>query len=158
MGELFKQSDIVKKLQRYCVYQDRCHKDVVDKMKLMKIPYSLHDNVLVELIKDDFLNEERFAIAYVRGKFIYKKWGRNKIRMELKRRKISDYCIKKGFEEIDGNKYEEVLLGLLQKKIDSLKAIKGYQKNYKAAQFVMNKGYEGDLVWSLIKTHFSEIK
>ena len=58
MSNLFNQSDIVKKLQRYCVYQDRCHKDVVDKMKLMKIPYSLHDNVIVELIKDDFLNEK----------------------------------------------------------------------------------------------------
>jgi len=114
--------------------------------------------LIYELIQNDFLNEERFAIAYVRGKFIYKKWGRNKIRMELKRRKISDYCIKKGFAEIDGETYEKVLLELLEKKIDSLKAIKGYQKNYKAAQFAMNKGYEGDVVWSLIKTHFSEIE
>ena len=83
MSELFRQSDIVKKLQRYCVYQDRCHKEVVDKMKLMKIPYSLHDNVIVELIKDDFLNEERFVFSFVRGKFRIKKWGKIKLRNEL---------------------------------------------------------------------------
>ena len=59
-------------------------------------------------------------------------------------------------QEIEEDRYEEVLLSLLNKKIDSLKAIKGYQKNYKAAQFVMNKGYEGDIVWALIKTHFPE--
>ena len=112
--------------------------------------------LIYEMIQHDLLNEERFAVAFVRGKFIYKKWGRVKIKMELKRRKISDYCIKKGIKEIDGDKYEEVLQGLLEKKITSLKTVKGYQKNYKAAQFVMNKGYEGDIVWALIKEHFSE--
>jgi regulatory protein len=114
--------------------------------------------LIYELIQHDFVNEERFTISYVRGKFIYKKWGRVKIRMELKKRKISDYCIKKGMQEIDGDKYEEVLLGLLKKKIESLTSIKGYQKNYKAAQFVMNKGYEGDIVWALIKAHFPDPK
>jgi regulatory protein len=146
------------KIAKYCAYQERCHQEVREKLYSYGLVPDDVELLIYELIQNNFLNEERFAIAYVRGKFIYKKWGKNKIRMELKRRKISDYCIKKGFEEIDGDKYEEVLLGLLQKKIESLKAIKGYQKNYKAAQFVMNKGYEGDLVWSLIKTHFSEIK
>jgi regulatory protein len=139
---------------RYCSYQERSPFEVKQKLREYALPSDKVDELMDLLIDDNFINEERFAVAYVRGKFIYKKWGRNKIRMELKRRKISDYCIKKGFEEIDGDKYEEVLLGLLQKKIESLKAIKGYQKNYKAAQFVMNKGYEGDIVWSLIKMHF----
>ena len=144
------------KIAKYCTYQERCHQEVRDKLYTFGLTPDDVELLIYEMIQHDFLNEERFAVAFVRGKFMYKKWGRNKIRMELKRRKISDYCIKKGMNEIDGDKYEEVLIGLLRKKIDSLKTIKGYQKNYKAAQFVMNKGYEGDIVWALIKEHFTE--
>lgn len=110
--------------------------------------------LIYEMIQHDFLNEERFAIAYVRGKFMYKKWGRNKIRLELKRRKISEYCIKKGMKEIDEDKYYDVLKELINKKINSLKAIKPYQKNYKAVQYVMGKGYESDIAWAIIKSDF----
>ena len=107
MSELFRQSDIVKKLQRYCVYQDRCHKEVVDKMKLMKIPYSLHDNVIVELIKDDFLNEERFVFSFVRGKFRIKKWGKIKLRNELFQRNITSFLINNAISQINDNDYME---------------------------------------------------
>ncbi|MFB1003873.1 MAG: regulatory protein RecX [Bacteroidia bacterium] len=144
------------KIAKYCAYQERCHQEVRDKLYSFGLSPDDVELLIYEMIQHDLLNEERFAVAFVRGKFIYKKWGRVKIKMELKRRKISDYCIKKGIKEIDGDKYEEVLQGLLEKKISSLKTIKGYQKNYKAAQFVMNKGYEGDIVWALIKEHFSE--
>ena len=144
------------KIAKYCAYQERCHQEVRDKLYSFGLSPDDVELLIYEMIQHDLLNEERFAVAFVRGKFIYKKWGRVKIKMELKRRKISDYCIKKGIKEIDGDKYEEVLQGLLEKKITSLKTVKGYQKNYKAAQFVMNKGYEGDIVWALIKEHFSE--
>ncbi len=144
------------KIAKFCAYQERCHQEVRDKLYSFGLSPDDVELLIFEMIQHDFLNEERFAIAFVRGKFIYKKWGRVKIRMELKRRKISDYCIKKGMREIDGAKYAEVLHGLLEKKISSLKTIKGYQKNYKAAQFVMNKGYEGDVVWAHIKEHFSD--
>ena len=143
------------KIAKYCAYQERCHQEVRDKLYSYSLATDDVELIIYELIQQDFLNEERFALAYVRGKFIYKKWGRNKIRMELKRRKISDYCIKKGLQQIDPDKYEEVLTALITKKINSLKAIKGYQKNYKAAQFVMNKGYESDIIWAIIKEHFS---
>lgn len=144
------------KIAKYCAYQERCHQEVRDKLYSFGLSPDDVELLIYEMIQHDLLNEERFTVAFVRGKFIYKKWGRVKIKMELKRRKVSDYCIKKGMKEIDGDKYEEVLQGLLEKKINSLKTIKGYQKNYKAAQFVMNKGYEGDIVWALIKEHFSE--
>lgn len=146
------------KIAKYCAYQERCHQEVRDKLYTFGLAPNDVEEIIYEMIQHDFLNEERFAIAFVRGKFIYKKWGRVKIRLELKRRKISDYCIKKGMKEIDEDKYQSVLLGLLEKKIESLKSIKGYQKNYKAAQFVMNKGYEGDIVWALIKEHFPDKK
>ena len=109
------------KIAKYCAYQERCHQEVRDKLYSFGLAPDDVELIIYELIQQDFLNEERFALAYVRGKFIYKKWGRNKIRMEFKRRKISDYCIKKGLLQIDPDKYEEVLTELITKKINSLK-------------------------------------
>jgi len=143
------------KIAKYCAYQERCHQEVRDKLYSFGLAKVDVEEIIYELIKQDFLNEQRFALAFVRGKFRYKKWGRNKIVQELKRRKISDYCIKKGLQEIQEEQYMDVLTELLRKKIASLKAIKGYQKNYKAVQFVLTKGYESDLAWSIIKEHFT---
>ena len=142
------------RIAKYCAYQERCHQEVRDKLFTFGLEPADVEEIIVELIQQDFLNEERFAIAFVRGKFIYKKWGRNKIKLELKRRKISDYCIKKGLLHIDDGAYMEALISILQKKIDRQKGIKNYQKNYKAAQFAMSKGYESDLIWDVIKTKF----
>ena len=118
MSELFKQSDVVKKLQRYCVYQDRCHKDVTDKMKLMKIPYSLFDNVLVELIKDDFLNEERFAFSFIRGKFRIKQWGKIKLKNELLQRNITSALINNALDQINNEDYNKTFDELALKKFN----------------------------------------
>lgn len=145
------------KIAKYCAYQERCHQEVRDKLYSYGLVPDDVELIIYELIQQDFLNEERFAIAFVKGKFKYKKWGRIKIRVELKRRKISDYCIKKGLKEIDGETYALILYSLLEKKINSLKTIKGYQKNYKAAQFVIGKGYESDIVWETIKEKFPEV-
>ncbi len=144
------------KIAKYCAYQERCHQEVRDKLYSFGLSPDDVELLIFEMIQHNFLNEERFVVAFVRGKFIYKKWGRVKIKMELKRRKISDYCINKGMKEIDGDKYEEVLHDLLKKKVNSLKTIKGYQKKYVAAQFAMNKGFERDAVWTVINERFSE--
>jgi len=146
------------KIAKYCAYQERCHQEVRDKLYSFGLYKDDVEQLIYELIQNNFLNEERFAIAYTRGKFNYKKWGRNRIRQELKLRKISDFCIKKGLQTIDEEAYENTLTELLEKKIASLKNIKGYQKNYKAAQFVMSKGYESELIWAIIKAKFSEQK
>ena len=145
------------KIAKYCAYQERCHQEVRDKLYSFGLVPDDVELIIYELIQQNFINEERYAIAFARGKFNYKKWGRNKIRMELKRKKISDYCIKKGMKEIDGDKYYDALIGILEKKVNSLKAIKGYQKNYKAAQFAISKGYEPDLVWTALKENFTDI-
>lgn len=142
------------KAAKFCAYQERCHQEVRDKLYSYGLAPDDVEQIIYELIQQDFINEERFAIAYVRGKFNYKKWGKTKIVRELKRRKISDYCIKKALKEIDTTQYLESLKSILDKKINQLKNIKGYQKNYKAAQFAIAKGYENDLVWEVIKSEF----
>ena len=148
-------SEAKQKIAKYCAYQERCHQEVRDKLYGFGLHKEDVEQIIYELIQHDFINEERFAKAFVRGKFNYKKWGRNRIKMELQRRKISAYCIKKGLNEIDGKMYEQCLTDLLDKKISSLKNLKEYQRNYKAAQFVIGKGYESDLVWSLIKSNYA---
>lgn len=143
-----------KKIAKYCAYQERCHQEVREKLYGYGLGKTDVEEIIYYLIQHDFINEERFALAYVRGKFRYKKWGRNRIILELKRRKISDYCIKKGLKEIDNDEYNELLFNILNKKVKSLSSIKGYQRNYKAAQFAIGKGYEPDLVWTIIKSKF----
>ncbi|MFT4665039.1 MAG: regulatory protein [Polaribacter sp.] len=139
------------KLQRYCVYQDRCHQEVRTKL----ISYGVYgldlENVITELISENFLNEERFARSYAGGKFRIKKWGRVRIVLELKRRRISAYCIKKGLAEIGDVDYRETLERLLEKKSDTIHENNTFKKNGKLAKFVIGKGYEAHLVWEVIK-------
>ena len=154
MSELFKQSDIVKKLQRYCVYQDRCHKDVTDKMKLMKIPYSLFDNVLVELIKDDFLNEERFAFSFVRGKFRIKQWGKIKLKNELFQRKITSALINNALAQINDEDYNKTFDQLALKKFNSLNQDTSIKSKKKFVSYLQYRGWENDLIFKKVNDFF----
>ena len=118
MKKIFTEKDrALSKLQKYCAYQERCHQEVRSKLIELKIYGDDLEEIIAELISDNFLNEERFAIAYAGGKFRMKKWGKVRIRIELKKRKISDYCIKKAMQEIDEEGYMEGLYKVIEKKI-----------------------------------------
>lgn len=105
------------------------------------------DELMVRLIEHNFLNEERFARSFAGGKFRVKKWGRNKIVLELKKRQISDFCIRKGLEEIDDDRYLETLRELIEKKTRDYKVKNVFQRNGKIASYCYSKGYESDLIW-----------
>lgn len=140
------------KLQRYCAYQDRCHLEVRTKLLDLGIYGDDLEEVIVELIRENFLNEERFARSYARGKFRMKRWGRNRIKRELKFRQISAYCLRKAMEEIDEDEYQEVLTTILTKKIASTKAANDFLRKSKAGAYAISRGYEPGLVWEIIKT------
>jgi regulatory protein len=140
------------KIAKFCAYQERCHQEVRDKLYAYGLLPNDVEEIIYELIQNDFINEERFAKAFVRGKFNYKKWGRIKITQELKKRKISKYCINKGLGEISEEKYKVVLTEILDKKSKQFSSLKEYQKNYKAVQFAMGKGYESTIAWSIINS------
>ena len=140
--------DALNKLQRYCAYQDRCHQEVENKLREYGIFGEDADDIMVELINDKFLDEERFARSYARGKFRMKKWGRTKIKQELKLRAVSKYCIKKAMTEIEEEAYQKVLREMLRKKTGEYKG-KFYERKIKAARFAMNKGFESTLTWKL---------
>jgi regulatory protein len=140
------------KLQRYCAYQERCHQEVRSKLIEISVYGDLLEEIMAELISENYLNEERFARSYARGKFRTRSWGRIRIQQELKMRKVSDYCIRKGMEEIDEETYLETLKKIIAKKLAELHEEDNFTARQKAAQYAMRKGYESDLIWVIINS------
>ena len=139
------------KLMRYCAYQDRCHSEV--RYKLLDLGLRGYDveEVISRLITEGFLNEERFARSYVRGKFGQKQWGRNKILQGLSHKQVSPYCIQKGLEEIDDQEYQDTLQQLASQKWKLLKERNPFTRRQKLANYLIRKGYEPELVWNHIR-------
>lgn len=138
----------LERIKQYCAYQERCHSEV--RTKLLELSYRGHEleEVISLLIAEGFLNEERFARSYCRGKFRLKRWGREKIIHQLKARQVSEYCIKKGLEEIEDAEYLEVLKQLFLKKLEALQAEKSiWRKKQKLLQYLRGKGFESTLIY-----------
>lgn len=130
------------KIKRYCDYQERCHKEVRYKLIAHKIYGDDLEDILVELIHENILNEERYAKALVRGKFRSNGWGKNKIRSALKFNDISSYLIKKAMLEISDEEYDVMIRKLLYKKIAAYgKRFTGYKLKGKLNDYMMQKGY-----------------
>jgi regulatory protein len=135
----------------FCVYQERTQQEVRDKLWELEVDRDWIEEIISQLIVENFINEERFAKAFAGGKFRMKKWGRVKITMELKIRKLSEYCIKKGLKEIPEEDYLKTLSELMEEKITAIKEQNQYKKNHKIAAYLIGKGYEPDLVWDLLR-------
>ncbi|MCB0629465.1 MAG: regulatory protein RecX [Saprospiraceae bacterium] len=140
----------LQKLQRYCVYQDRCHAEVRTKLLSLGIYGDDLEEIIVELIGENYLNEERFARSYARGKFRFKCWGRIRITQELKSRRISDYLIRKALEEIDETEYRQALYDLLEKKLALIGTDNDFEKKQKLAGYAQRRGFEGALIWETV--------
>jgi regulatory protein len=139
------------KMQRYCAYQERCHQEVRSKLIELGIYGQDLEDIIAGLIGDNFLNEERFARTFARGKFRIKQWGRNRIRQELKSRGISDYCLRKAMEEIGEEEYQISLESLLEKRAGILDEEDDFVRKNKLAQYAIRRGYEPELVWEMLK-------
>ena len=135
------------KLMQFCAYRDRSHKEVEEKLSKMNMIPAAQEQIIIQLIQEDFLNEERFARSFVRGKFRIKKWGKIKIKQELKFREISAPIIKNALTEIDQQKYIATLYELAEKKLKLLKEPDKFKKKRKLADFLLRKGYESNLVY-----------
>ncbi len=138
--------EIKQKLVNYCVYQDRCHAEVEQKMKEFVLIPEAKEEIILYLIKENYLNEERFARSYTRGKFYIKKWGKNKIKLNLLQKGISEKLIMKSFSEINQEDYIKELKLLIEKLQPLGKGLKEYQKKQKIIKALLSKGYEYDLI------------
>ncbi len=137
------------KLMQYCAYRDRSHKEVEEKLREMRMIPAAQEQIIIQLMQEDFLNEERFARSFVRGKFRIKKWGRIKIKQELKAREISAPIIKLAFTEIDEVEYLKTLKETAEKKIRLIKEPNPYRKRQKLSNYLLQKGFEPQLVYTV---------
>ncbi len=146
------------RMQRYCAYQDRCHQEVRRKLLDLGIYGDDLEEIMAQLVEEKFLDEERFARAFARGKFQIKSWGRIKILQELKARQISAYCQRKAMEEIEDEAYMDRLKQYLRSKLkEGNEEILGFEQQQKAAQFAMRRGFEPELVWDTLRQIFGKV-
>lgn len=143
----FTPDQAIPKIKQYCAYQERCHAEVKDKLYSFGLHRKEVDEIIVLLIGENYLNEERFAIQYAGGKFRIKHWGKNKIKQALKQKQVSDYCIKKALKEIDNTDYIKTFEKLVEQKMKTLTSEKNiFIKKKKLQDFLLMKGYESELV------------
>ena len=143
--------EAILKLMQFCAYRDRSQKEVEDKLKEMRMIPAAQEQIITHLMQEDFLNEERFARSFVRGKFRIKKWGRIKIKQELKFREISSPIVKLALTEIEEKDYRQTLYTLAEKKLNLIKEPNSLKKKKKLGDYLVQKGYESALVYEVVR-------
>jgi len=146
------------KIQKWCAYQERCQQEVRDKLYEFGLWTDAVEELISKLISENFINEERFAKTYARGKFNIKKWGRIKIKQQLKQKRISDYCIKKAMEEINADQYYDILKKTLLQKNKIVKESNPIKLKFKLASYAMSRGFEQDLIFDALEEIQSDEK
>lgn len=143
--------DIVQKLEYYCSYQERCHIEVSEKLRSFVLNQQEKDKIIVHLIEHNFLNEERFASIFSISKFHQKKWGKIRIKNELKARKISDYLVNKALKEIPTEEYEMTFETLSEKHWETITEKNDLKKRKKFCDYLLRKGWESERIYEKVK-------
>ena len=139
--------EATKKLESYCAYQERCHQEVVQKLTGMHMIPEAIDVIMVHLLQHNFLNEERFAKTFVRGKFKIKAWGRNRIAFQLKQKGVGKVNINNALAEITDEEYIGLFNDLADKKASSIKEPNKLKKKKKFIDYFLYRGWESHLVY-----------
>lgn len=142
---------VLDKMAKYCAYQERCVKDVRDKLKTFDLPQKEKDKIIDYLVDNRFVNDERFARSFVRGKINQSGWGINKIRFHLIQKGIAKDIIDEALGRTDEEVYRQRLIDILKTKSKTIKAETEFEKKRKLAAYAMQKGFEASLVWEVIK-------
>ncbi len=142
---------VLDKMAKYCAYQERCVKDVRDKLKTFDLPQEEKHEILDYLLDNRFVNDERYAKSFVRGKINQSGWGVNKIRFHLIQKGIDKDIIEDALGQTDEEVYRQRLIDILKTKTKTIKADSDFEKKRKLAAYAMQKGFEGALVWEVLK-------
>ena len=142
---------VLDKMAKYCAYQERCVKDVKDKLKTYDIAEKEKNIILEYLLDNRFVNDERFAKSFVRGKVNQSGWGVNKIRFHLIQKGIDKDIIEEALGQTDEEAYRQRLIEILKAKAKTVKAASDFEKKRKLAAYAMQKGFEGSLIWEVLK-------
>ncbi len=146
---------LLSKCQKYCSYQERSIFEVKRKLYEWKIQPKVADKIIMQLMAENYLNEERFAKSFSVGKFRNKNWGKNKIIYELKKKQIPELIIQIGLAEIDEEEYLQTLKKLITKKVKEVKETDPRKKKYNIATYAINKGFYSGLVWDILNEELS---
>ena len=142
---------VLDKMAKYCAYQERCVKDVKDKLKTFDITQAEKDKIIDYLLDNRFVDDERFAKSFVRGKVNQSGWGMTKIRFHLAQKGIAKETIDEALSQTDEEVYRQRLIDILKTKSKTVKAATDFEKKRKLAAYAMQKGFEGDRVWEVLK-------
>lgn len=148
--KLFTFDEIKQKLVNYCVYQDRCHSEVEQKMREFVLIPEAKDEIILYLIRENYLNEERFTRSYIRGKFYIKSWGKTKIKIHLKQKGVTEKLITKSFDEIDDVDYLKIIQKLYDNHFSKQKGLQVYQKKSKTIKYLLSRGFEYENILQVI--------
>jgi regulatory protein len=151
MNDVYSIKDALHKIEHYCAYQERCHEEVVLKLRSMKMDSDEIDEIIARLITDNFLNEERFACSFARGKHRIKHWGKIRITNELKARKINQTLITIALKEITAEEYEETFQNLSERHWNSISESNSLKKRKKFCDYILRRGFESNLVYDKVK-------
>lgn len=151
MSKPLSPDQVLDKMAKYCAYQERCVKDVTDKLKTFEISQTDKDDILRYLIDNRFVNEERFARAFVRGKINQSGWGLNKIRFHLMQKGVAKEMIEEAMLDTDEEVYRQRLIDILKTKAKTVKAENDFERKRKLAAYAIQKGFETSLVWEVLK-------
>ena len=147
--------EAIKKLEHYCAYQERCHKEVRIKLESLHMIPEAIDLIIVHLLQHNFLNETRFAKSYVSGKFRIKAWGKNRLTLELKKKDISKANINEALLEIEDTEYIQVFNNLAKKKATLITGTNKYKNRQKLTNYLIYRGWEPHLVYEKSREFFN---
>jgi regulatory protein len=151
MKNVFSIKIAIAKMEHFCAYQERCHQEVIEKLQSIHMDSDEIDTIIVHLITENFLNEERFAFSFARGKHRIKKWGRIRITNELKFRKINQNLIHTALKEITPEEYNATFNSLSNRQWESIRESNALKKRKKFCDFMLRKGFESQLIYEKVK-------
>lgn len=146
----FPEEIVWQKICKWCAFQERSQQEVRDKLYDYGLKPSAVEDMISKLITDNFLNEERFAIAFAGGKFRQLGWGKVRIRSALKMKRVSDYCIRKALSVISDSDYHAMLEKVIEKRKKSVKEKDPFKRTYKLMSYAISRGYEPDIVHEIL--------
>lgn len=151
MKNVFSIKDATQKIENFCAYQERCHEEVVAKLRSMKMDSDEIDQIMVHLIAKNFLNEERFACSFARGKHRIKHWGKIRITNELKFKNISQTLINTALKEITPEEYLETFHALAERHWETIRETNTLKKRKKFCDYMLRRGFESNLAYDKVK-------
>ena len=151
MNPVYSIKEAINKIENYCAFQERCHEEVIQKLRSMKMDSTEIDTIIVHLISANFLNEERFACSFARGKHRIKFWGKIRIVNELKFRKITQYNINLALKEIDPEEYLSTFHTVAERNWESILETNNLKKRKKFCDYLLRKGFESNLIYEKVK-------